>query len=121
MPVRFLGAGAVEGIECIRTEIVREGGRDVVRAIEGSTFHIPCDMAIIAVGQSRAVEWLARNFPEVALEGGRVKADAEGRTTMRGVYAGGDCVNGGKEVVNAVADGKAAARTLDRDLGRPRA
>jgi NADPH-dependent glutamate synthase beta subunit-like oxidoreductase len=30
-------------------------------------------------------------------------------------------VNGGKEVVNAVADGKAAARAIDRDLGQPRA
>jgi glutamate synthase (NADPH/NADH) small chain len=120
-PVRFLGQGAVEAIECTRTEVVREHGRAVVRSIPGSEFQIPCDMAITAVGQTKAVEWLARNFPEVALEGGRVKVDAERRTTMKGVYAGGDCVNGGMEVVNAVADGQAAARALDRDLGRPRA
>ena len=67
------------------------------------------------------MEWLGRNFPGLALEGGRVKVDAEGRTSVKGLYAGGDCVNGGKEVVNAVADGKAAARAIDRDLGQPRA
>jgi len=119
-PVRFLGNATLEGIECIRTEVVQDDGRAVVRPIEGSAFQIPCDMAITAVGQGKAVDWLARNFPEVALEGGRVKVDGDRRTTMKGVYAGGDCVNGGKEVVNAVADGKAAARALDRDLGQPR-
>jgi glutamate synthase (NADPH/NADH) small chain len=36
-------------------------------------------------------------------------------------FAGGDCVNGGKEVVDAVAEGMAAARGLDVWLGRPRA
>jgi NADPH-dependent glutamate synthase beta subunit-like oxidoreductase len=36
-------------------------------------------------------------------------------------FAGGDCTNGGKEVVDAVADGKSAARGIDAWLGRPRA
>jgi dihydropyrimidine dehydrogenase (NAD+) subunit PreT len=120
-PVRFLGQGAVEGIECTRTEIVQENGLAKVRMVPGSEFQIPCDMAITAVGQSKALEWLNEHFPALALERGRVKVDREGRTGVRGVYAGGDCVNGGKEVVNAVADGKAAARALDRDLGQPRA
>jgi glutamate synthase (NADPH/NADH) small chain len=78
-------------------------------------------MAITAVGQSKAVEWLSRNFPGLELDRGRVKVDHDGRTSVPGLYAGGDCVNGGKEVVNAVADGKAAARAIDRDLGSPRA
>ncbi len=122
MPVRFLGDGAVTALECVRTEVVEdERGRRTVRPVAGSEFQIPCDMAVTAVGQSKAVEWLGRNFPGLALESGRVKVDAEGRTSVKGLYAGGDCVNGGKEVVNAVADGKAAARTIDRDLGQPRA
>ena len=81
---------------------------------------IPCDMAITAVGQSKQVQWLAAAFPGLELDGGRVKTDAQGRTSLPRVYAGGDCVNGGKEVVNAVAEGKAAARALDADLGSPR-
>jgi len=43
---------------------------------------------------------------------GRVKVDPEtGCTTNPKIYAGGDCINGGKEVVNAVADGRKAARS----------
>ena len=121
LPVRFVGDGALTALECVRTEVVEEGGRRRVRSIPGSEFQIPCDMAITAVGQMKAVEWLSRTFPGLALEGGRVKVDAEGRTSRAGLYAGGDCVNGGKEVVNAVAEGKAAARAIDRDLGNPRA
>jgi dihydropyrimidine dehydrogenase (NAD+) subunit PreT len=120
-PVRFLGEGAVTGLECLRTEVVADAaGRRVVRTVPGSEFAIPCDMAITAVGQVRQAEWLAAAFPGLALEGGRVKTDGQGRTSLAGVYAGGDCVNGGKEVVNAVAEGKAAARALDADLGSPR-
>jgi dihydropyrimidine dehydrogenase (NAD+) subunit PreT len=121
MPVRFLGNGALTAVECVRTEVGEdERGRRTVRPIPGSTFHIPCDMAIAAVGQKKAVEWLNRSFPGLALEGGKVKVDSGGRTTLPGLYAGGDCVNGGKEVVNAVAEGKKAARAIDQDLGRPR-
>jgi len=121
-PVRFLGEGALEAVECLRTEVVADGaGRRSVKAVAGSEFHIPCDMAIVAVGQQKAVDWLARTFPGIALDGGRLKVDGSGRTSLRGVYAGGDCVNGGKEVVNAVAEGKAAARAIDADLGQPRA
>lgn len=118
-PVRFLGNGAVEAVECARTEVVADAsGRRSVKAVPGSEFAIPCDMAIAAVGQQKAVEWLSRTFPGLVLDGGKVKTDASGRTSVRGLYAGGDCVNGGREVVNAVAEGKAAARAIDADLGR---
>jgi glutamate synthase (NADPH/NADH) small chain len=122
LPVRFLGRGSVEAVECVRTEVATEAsGKQVVRPIPGSEFQIPCDMAITAVGQKKAVEWLQHTFPGIALEKGRVRVDGTGRTSIDRLYAGGDCVNGGKEVVNAVAEGKAAARAIDEDLGRPRA
>jgi glutamate synthase (NADPH/NADH) small chain len=120
VPVRFLGNGALSAVECLRTEVVAEGGRRAVRPIPGTEFCIPCDMAIVAVGQTKAVEWLTRGFPGLALQGGQVSVDRSGRTNLAGLYAGGDCVNGGKEVVNAVAEGKAAARAIDEDLRRPR-
>lgn len=122
LPVRFLAEdGVLAAVECVRTEVVvDERGRRVARPIAGSEFQVPCDMAVVAVGQAKAVDWLARTFPGLALEGGRVKVDGQGRTSLPGLYAGGDCVNGGKEVVNAVAEGKAAARAIDADLGRPR-
>lgn len=123
LPVRFLAEdGMLAGVECVRTEVVRDRrGRRVPKPMPGSEFQVPCDMAVVAVGQAKAVEWLSRTFPDLALEGGRVMVDGQGRTSIRGLYAGGDCVNGGKEVVNAVAEGKAAAGAIDADLGRPRA
>jgi dihydropyrimidine dehydrogenase (NAD+) subunit PreT len=119
-PKGFLGNGAVEALECMRTETVVEDGRPALRAIPGSEFAIPCDMAITAVGQKKHASWLEASFPGIALDRGKVKTDGQGRTSVPRVYAGGDCVNGGKEVVNAVAEGKAAARAIDADLGHPR-
>ena len=80
---------------------------------DGSEYEIPCDMAALAIGQSK--------LREVAKELGGVEVDAKGlvvadpKTGATGnpkVFAGGDCINGGKEVVNGVADGRNAARTL---------
>jgi len=53
----------------------------------------------------------------VALEGGRVVVERKtGQTTNPKYFAGGDCVNGGREVVDAVADGKRAAMAMVREL-----
>ena len=122
LPLRFIGdATGVAGVECVRTEAALDAsGRRRLQPVAGSEFRIPCDMAIAAVGQKRAREWLERTFPGIALADGRVKVDVGGRTSIPGLYAGGDCVNGGREVVNAVAEGKTAARAIDADLGRPR-
>ena len=59
---------------------------------------------------------LRRGEAGVRVEQGCVVRDADGATGRPGVYAGGDGANGGKEVVNAVAEGKAAARAIDRRL-----
>lgn len=122
LPVRFIGdAAGVTAVECVRTEVVTDaGGRRSVKPVSGTEFQIPCDMAIAAVGQQNAVSWLESTFPGLAIEHGRVKVDASGRTSLPGLYAGGDCVNGGREVVNAVAEGKAAAHAIDQDLGHAR-
>ena len=51
------------------------------------------------------------------LAGGRIVVDAERRTSLEGVWAGGDCVLGGKDLtVAAVEDGKQAALSIDRHL-----
>jgi glutamate synthase (NADPH/NADH) small chain len=78
---------------------------------------LPADWIVVAIGQSRLAQTAAL-FPGVAVDaGGRIVVDpATGRTGNRKVYAGGDCANGGKEVVNAVAEGKAAASAILREL-----
>jgi len=77
-----------------------------------------CDVVVMAVGQSRLTQ-LAIAFEGVELDAaGRVVVDeATNRTGNPKVYAGGDCVNGGKEVVNAAQHGKLAARAITASLG----
>jgi dihydropyrimidine dehydrogenase (NAD+) subunit PreT len=102
-PVAFLrdAAGKLTGLRVKRTDG------------DGAEYDIPADMIALAIGQSK--------LREVAKELGGVEVDAKGlvvadpRTGATGnpkVFAGGDCINGGKEVVNGVADGRNAARTL---------
>jgi glutamate synthase (NADPH/NADH) small chain len=70
------------------------------------------DMVIPAIGQSRLLSLLER-VNGIALEGGCVVIDrATGGTGNPRYFAGGDCVNGGREVVDAVADGKRAAHGI---------
>jgi glutamate synthase (NADPH/NADH) small chain len=82
-------------------------------AVAGAEQDVPCDLVALAIGQSK-LRSVAQQFPGVALDGrGCVVADAGiGATGNPKVFSGGDCVNGGKEVVNAVADGRNAARHL---------
>jgi dihydropyrimidine dehydrogenase (NAD+) subunit PreT len=84
---------------------------------EGRAEVIPADLVVLAIGQARLTE-LAKAFDGVELDDrGRVVVDeATCRTGNPKVYAGGDCVNGGKEVVNAAQHGKLAARAISAQL-----
>ena len=70
---------------------------------------LPADLVVRATGQKGAR--LLAELP-VRSEGGKVVADEAGRTSNPRYFAGGDCVSGGQEVVNAVAEGQRAARTI---------
>jgi dihydropyrimidine dehydrogenase (NAD+) subunit PreT len=73
-------------------------------------------MVIPAIGQSPLIDFL-QNCRGIRLENGRVHIDREtGQTSNPRYFAGGDCVNGGREVVDAVADGKRAALGIARAL-----
>jgi len=83
------------------------GGRRAVTP-NGTSFEFPCDMVIPALGQSRLTGLMAARGVDV--QDGSIRIDRPtGRTSNPQYYAGGDCVNGGREVVDAVADGKRAA------------
>ncbi len=93
--MRIQGTGAVEAIACLNAE--------------GRHFELACDLVIPSIGQSRLVDFLAR-VRGVEFADGRVQIHREtGQTANPKYFAGGDCVNGGREVVDAVADGKRAA------------
>lgn len=91
-------------------------GRRRPEPVPGTEFVFVCDMAIPAVGQSR----LMRNLHEtrgIQLQGGLISVERPtGRTANKRYYAGGDCVNGGREVVDAVADGNRAALAIVHQL-----
>jgi dihydropyrimidine dehydrogenase (NAD+) subunit PreT len=93
-------------LECVGVALDAKG---LLAPVAGSEFGIECDVVIPAIGQSPLVELLSQ-VRGVAMERGRVVIDrATGQTTNAKYFAGGDCVNGGREVVDAVADGKRAA------------
>ena len=87
-----------------------ETGDGVLRCIrEGREVEFGCDQVIRAIGQTSLVESIAAGRG-IGLVHGRVQVNrVTGRTSNPKYYAGGDCVNGGREVVDAVADGKRAA------------
>jgi glutamate synthase (NADPH/NADH) small chain len=77
---------------------------------------LPADLIVVAIGQDRLAASAAL-FPGVEIDArGRIVVDEHGRTGNPKVFAGGDCTNGGKEVVNAVADGKLAAASILESL-----
>jgi glutamate synthase (NADPH/NADH) small chain len=95
----------ITSVECVRMEITAKGS---LKPVEGSNFHLECDHVIPAIGQSPLLDLLA-HCRDVRLKHGRVVVNrATGQTANPKYFAGGDCVNGGREVVDAVADGKRA-------------
>lgn len=81
----------------------------------GDGFTLNCDMVIMALGQSPLAE-LTAGLTDPAAPGQVAIDRATGATGMTGLFAGGDCSGGGREIVYAVADGKRAARGIDAYL-----
>jgi dihydropyrimidine dehydrogenase (NAD+) subunit PreT len=78
----------------------------------GETTTIACDQVFKAIGQT-----LASDGEGLTLAGGKIEVDAEGRTSMSKVWAGGDCATGGDDLtVTAVAEGRDAAESINRYL-----
>jgi dihydropyrimidine dehydrogenase (NAD+) subunit PreT len=122
-PVRVLGRdGAVAGLECVRTELGAPDakGRRQPAPVPGTEFHLHVDMVVRAVGQKPATDFLKAVKGLQLNSDGTVKINDHHQTGNPKYFAGGDCTNGGREVVDAVADGMAAARGLDASLGSPR-
>lgn len=108
-PTGFVGQdGAVTGITCVRLD-------DDKKPIEGSEHTLPADRVYLAIGQSKLGE-LVGSLDGITLSWGKVAVGAGQATGRPGVYAGGDCANGGKEVVNGVAEGRDAAVAIHEYL-----
>jgi dihydropyrimidine dehydrogenase (NAD+) subunit PreT len=115
LPLKVIASGnTLDALECIRVAPGLNG--DFVPTGD-SKFLLKCDLVIPAIGQSPLLGFLSQ-CRGVKLERGRVAIErATGRTANPKYYAGGDCVNGGREVVDAVADGKRAGIAIAQTLG----
>ncbi len=102
--------GAVSGVLFERTRM--ENGALVA---VGDAFRIEADVVFTAIGQTGAAAPFSAAAPK--LQNGKIVVDAGRRTSLAGVWAGGDCVAGGLDLtVSAVEDGKQAARSIDAAL-----
>jgi glutamate synthase (NADPH/NADH) small chain len=119
-PTRFIGddKGWVKQMECICMELgpPDESGRRRPIPIKGSEFLMDVDTVIVAIGRTpnpiiqRTTEGLK------VTRWGTIMADEKGKTSLEGVYAGGDIVTGEATVISAMGAGKKAARAIHEYL-----
>ena len=120
-PTRYLGneKGRLTGMECLRMELGEpdSSGRRRPIAIKGSEFQIECDLCIVAVG-SGANPLLTSETADMQLnKWGYIITDQQtGKTTKKGVWAGGDIVTGAATVILAMGAGRQAADSIHNYL-----
>lgn len=119
-PTRFLGdeRGRVTAMEVVEMELGEpdESGRRSPRVKKGSEHIVEVDTVIIAVG-TIPNPLIPSSTPELkTTKWGTLAVDGRGRTTMDGVWAGGDITTGGATVISAMGAGKVAAKDMDEWL-----
>ncbi|MDB5096482.1 MAG: Pyridine nucleotide-disulfide oxidoreductase associated with reductive pyrimidine catabolism [Cyanobacteria bacterium RYN_339] len=109
-PKAVVGGDRVTGMTF---QVVKPGEGGKLVPVEGAEVTLPAELVVVATGQEK-LEAFVKAIPGVGFEKGRVVADKRtGATGHPKVFAGGDCANGAKEVVNAAAEGKVAALGID--------
>jgi NADPH-dependent glutamate synthase beta subunit-like oxidoreductase len=109
------GEGKVRGAVLCQAGLDRDRDGNVTpRLTEGTEFEVACDTILVAIGQVQVLDWL----PATATERGLIRADSYGRMPHESgtIFAGGDVMRGPAMVVDALGDGKRAARDIDRVL-----
>ncbi len=112
-PLAIVGKEKVAGVRFIKTKTVD----NKLETIPGSDYTIDCDMVIKATGQNKQ-KALVQLIPDIQTDpSGRILTVNDlGQTHNARYFTGGDAMNGGKEVVNAVAEAKVAARGIHQYL-----
>jgi glutamate synthase (NADPH/NADH) small chain len=103
------GGGKVTAVDFVRTKLDAKG--KLVETKEVVT--IPCDMVLKAVGQVM----LSAALDGLTLKDGKIAVSKDYKTSLKGIFAGGDCTKTGEDLtVQAVQDGKLAAHSIDAYL-----
>jgi glutamate synthase (NADPH/NADH) small chain len=123
-PTRFIGdeRGRVKAMEIVQMELgeADESGRRIPRVKKGSEHIMPVEIVIIAVGTAPN-PLISSCTPELKItKWGTLVVDERCRTTMPGVWAGGDITSGGATVISAMGAGKTAAKDIDEWLKNDR-
>lgn len=118
-PTKILGdEGRVTGCECIKMRLAEpdETGRRRPVPVPGTEFKLDMDIVIAAIGQRVDEEFIKQNADIKVSDGLIVVDEQTGMTSKPGVFAGGDVVNGGVTVIQAVEEGKRAAKGINKYL-----
>ncbi len=101
----------VIGVEFEYTEI-----KDQKLVSKGEKYSIPADIVFRAIGQSFDAQNID-GFPQIS--NGKISVNEDRKTSINGIWAGGDCIIGGEDLtVSAVEDGKRAAISIHKDLSK---
>ncbi len=119
-PMKIIGNGdgEVKGVECVKMRLGEpdNSGRRRPIPIEGSTLTIDADTVIVAIGE-KPNPVLTENTNGLKItKKGTIEADENGKTSLKGVFAGGDITTGAATVILAMGAGKKAGKAIDEYL-----
>jgi NADPH-dependent glutamate synthase beta subunit-like oxidoreductase len=119
-PARFLGADRLEAVELKRVvSVFDENGRFAPRYDAADLVTIPADACVLAVGQQPDLSFLQPRDGVALTPGGTIRVDPVTlATSAPGIFAGGDVAFGPRNLIEAVANGKRAARSIHEHLSR---
>lgn len=112
IPIEIVGSDGVTGLRCRRTRLSDQhdaSGRPVPFEVPGSDFDLDADCIIVAIGQVIQADFVSL-FERTSQ--GFIRVDDSYRTSLDGVFAGGDAIQGEGTIVQSVAHGKAAAHAM---------
>lgn len=113
----FVGTAELEALELVVVDVEGTGPSRTVRPRPRSTTTIPCDLALLAIGfEGVTRQPLLAGLGVGVLARGTIAADLDESRGTPVVVAAGDAVTGAALVVTAIADGRRAARDVDRRL-----
>ncbi len=120
-PIRFIGDehGHVKAAEFVSMELTEPDakGRRGVKPIPGSEFTMEVDTAIVAIGQTpNPIIQTTTEGLKTDPKHGTIIVDEKGKTSLEGVYAGGDITTGAATVISAMGAGKRAAKAIHEYL-----
>lgn len=116
-PVKMVDEkGSISGIECVKMVLgdVDASGRRRPVPKEGSEHVLACDAVIMAIGQSISLDFISENATRT--NRGALAVSDSLKSNIPGVFGGGDCVTGPSSVIDAIAHGAIAAKSIDAYL-----